>query len=245
MKDGSAGAKPWPCLGRRQAQHSRSGAAAAVPSPTSNTSIDASGTSGATCAVTPTGVVGPYPSLTDLMRSDIREGKSGTPLTLTLTVVNTNSGCAPVAGADVEIWQCDATGNYSQYAQPHIVRPICGASRPPTATDRLRSRRSTRAGTKGAPRTSTSKSCATVRRSRSRNRVSRICQQRGVRHRRLRAARVEPDQEHRRWHFRGQHQFRAGVGIRRCRDGVERDVPDRRCSLKIDRARRSLWLVTF
>ena len=49
------------------------------------------------------------------MRSDIREGKSGTPLTLTLTVVNTNSGCAPVAGANVEIWQCDATGNYSQY----------------------------------------------------------------------------------------------------------------------------------
>jgi len=111
-------------IGRREALAvfgAAAGAALAVgcgsssTSPTSNTSIDASGTSGATCAVTPTEVVGPYPSLTDLMRSDIREGKSGTPLTLTLTVVNTNSGCAPVAGANVEIWQCDATGNYSQY----------------------------------------------------------------------------------------------------------------------------------
>jgi len=53
--------------------------------------------------------------LTELIRSDIREGKSGTPLTLTLTIVNTNSGCAPLSGVNVEIWQCDATGNYSQY----------------------------------------------------------------------------------------------------------------------------------
>jgi len=36
-------------------------------------------------------------------------------VTLTLTVVSTSSGCSPVAGANVEIWQCDATGNYSQY----------------------------------------------------------------------------------------------------------------------------------
>jgi protocatechuate 3,4-dioxygenase beta subunit len=111
-------------IGRREALAAfgaAAGAALAVgcgsssTSPTSTTSIDASGTSGAACAVTPTEVVGPYPSLTDLIRSDIREGKSGTPLTLTLAVVNTNSGCAPVAGANVEIWQCDATGNYSQY----------------------------------------------------------------------------------------------------------------------------------
>ena len=29
--------------------------------------------------------------------------------------MNTNNGCSPVAGANVEIWQCDAAGNYSQY----------------------------------------------------------------------------------------------------------------------------------
>jgi protocatechuate 3,4-dioxygenase beta subunit len=53
--------------------------------------------------------------LTDLFRSDIREGKSGTPLALTIRVVNTNSACAPVSNANVEIWHVDAAGNYSQY----------------------------------------------------------------------------------------------------------------------------------
>ncbi len=69
----------------------------------------------AACAVTPTETVGPYPSLTDLFRSDIRETKSGTALNLTIKVVNTNASCGPVTGANVEIWQCDAAGNYSQY----------------------------------------------------------------------------------------------------------------------------------
>jgi protocatechuate 3,4-dioxygenase beta subunit len=39
------------------------------------------------------------------------------PVTLTLTVVNVPGGCSPVSGAQVEIWQCDADGNYSQYGQ--------------------------------------------------------------------------------------------------------------------------------
>jgi protocatechuate 3,4-dioxygenase beta subunit len=65
--------------------------------------------------VTPTETIGPYPSLTDLIRSDIREGRSGTALTLTLTVVDSSENCAPVENVQVEIWQCDAAGNYSQY----------------------------------------------------------------------------------------------------------------------------------
>jgi protocatechuate 3,4-dioxygenase beta subunit len=51
-------------------------------------------------------------------RRDITEGKPGIPLTLTLTVVNVSSACAAVSGLQVEIWQCDATGNYSEYSQP-------------------------------------------------------------------------------------------------------------------------------
>jgi protocatechuate 3,4-dioxygenase beta subunit len=51
-------------------------------------------------------------------RRDVREDKSGLPVTLTLTVVNVNAGCSAVANANVEIWQCDATGNYSEYSQP-------------------------------------------------------------------------------------------------------------------------------
>ena len=82
---------------------------------TAGSTTPPAGTSNTACAVTPSETVGPYPSVTDLFRSDIREDRTGTPLTLTITVVDTNSGCSPVAGANVEIWQCDATGNYSQY----------------------------------------------------------------------------------------------------------------------------------
>ena len=85
-------------------------------SPTSPTTTEnpVTGTNAA-CAITPTETVGPFPSLTDLFRSDIREGKAGTVLTLTVKVVNVNSSCAGVANANVEIWHVDATGNYSQY----------------------------------------------------------------------------------------------------------------------------------
>jgi protocatechuate 3,4-dioxygenase beta subunit len=69
----------------------------------------------AACAVTPGETAGPFPSLTDLVRSDIREGKPGTLLTLTIKVVNVNSNCAGVANASVEIWHVDAAGNYSEY----------------------------------------------------------------------------------------------------------------------------------
>ena len=95
----------------------RCGDSATGPTPIADATTP-TGTSGATCVVSPSETIGPYPSLTDLFRSDIREGKGGVPLTLTIAVVNVNSGCSPVAGANVDIWQCDADGRYSQYAQP-------------------------------------------------------------------------------------------------------------------------------
>jgi hypothetical protein len=73
------------------------------------------GSSSGSCAVTPSETAGPFPSLTDLFRSDIREGRAGTLLTLTLKVVNVSNGCTAVVGANVEIWHCDVVGNYSQY----------------------------------------------------------------------------------------------------------------------------------
>ena len=79
------------------------------------TSAPNAASTNSTCAVTPTETVGPYPSLADLLRSDIRESKPGTALTLTIKVVNVNAACAAVSNANVEIWQCDATGNYSSY----------------------------------------------------------------------------------------------------------------------------------
>ena len=84
-----------------------------VTSP-SSTSTTTTGTSAA-CAVTPTETVGPYPSRADIFRSDVREDRGGTPLTLNLKVANSNANCAPVANANVEIWHCDSAGDYSEY----------------------------------------------------------------------------------------------------------------------------------
>jgi protocatechuate 3,4-dioxygenase beta subunit len=83
--------------------------------PSSTVEAATTASTNAACAVTPTETVGPYPSLVDLFRSDIREGKSGTLLTLTIKVVNAASACAAISGANVEIWHVDAAGNYSQY----------------------------------------------------------------------------------------------------------------------------------
>ncbi len=85
-------------------------------SPSSGTSTSTTTPSAnATCAVTPTETAGPFPSLSDIFRSDIRETKTGTVLTLTIRVVNASAGCAPLANVNVEIWHVDAVGNYSQY----------------------------------------------------------------------------------------------------------------------------------
>ena len=90
------------------------GSSPTSPSSTATTTTTTTGTN-AVCAVTPTETIGPFPSLTDLFRSDIREGKTGTLLTLTVKVVNASNGCAAVPNANVEIWHVDAAGNYSQY----------------------------------------------------------------------------------------------------------------------------------
>jgi protocatechuate 3,4-dioxygenase beta subunit len=82
---------------------------------TSTTTATTGTTSSAACAVAPNETIGPYPSLADFFRSDIREDRTGTVLTLTLKIVNAAAGCAPVANANVEIWHTDVAGTYSQY----------------------------------------------------------------------------------------------------------------------------------
>jgi protocatechuate 3,4-dioxygenase beta subunit len=98
--------------------------AATTTSPTTTT-VPPTGTAAA-CAVSPTETIGPYPSLQDFVRSDIREGKAGLPLNLAVKVVNANGGCAPVSGAVVDIWQCDAEGNYSQYGNQRTLTYLRG-----------------------------------------------------------------------------------------------------------------------
>lgn len=82
---------------------------------TTTTTNPGAGGTNAVCAVSPNETLGPFPNLGDFVRSDVREDRQGLPLQLTITVVNVNQACAGVAGAAVEIWQCDVAGDYSQY----------------------------------------------------------------------------------------------------------------------------------
>ncbi len=72
------------------------------------------------CATSPELTQGPYWFDVDSIRSDIRDGRPGTPLTLALRVLDV-SGCStaaqgtPIPNSVVEIWHCDAGGVYSGF----------------------------------------------------------------------------------------------------------------------------------
>jgi len=82
------------------------------------------GQSGPSCIVTPEQTQGPYFVDEDLNRSDIRSDpatgavKDGVPLALTLQLSQAGNGCGPLAGAVVDVWQCDALGVYSDVSDP-------------------------------------------------------------------------------------------------------------------------------
>ena len=71
----------------------------------------------ATCVMTPEKTEGPYFVDERLNRSDIRAGQAGTPLALTMYVFDAAGDCAPVAGAQVDVWHANADGEYSDVAQ--------------------------------------------------------------------------------------------------------------------------------
>jgi len=66
-----------------------------------------------TCALSPEQTAGPFPLDEQFVRRDITEGHPGHPLRLGLRVVD--AACAPVAGAAVEVWHADVTGDYSAF----------------------------------------------------------------------------------------------------------------------------------
>lgn len=73
-----------------------------------------------TCVASPEQTEGPYFVDEKLNRPDIRSDptdgtvRDGVALTLTLVVSSVARGkCAPLAGALVDLWHCDAAGNYS------------------------------------------------------------------------------------------------------------------------------------
>jgi protocatechuate 3,4-dioxygenase beta subunit len=65
-----------------------------------------------TCVLAPELTEGPFYVPDEKVRRDITEGKAGLPLLLGLTVVNASS-CKVIRNAAVDIWHCDALGEYS------------------------------------------------------------------------------------------------------------------------------------
>ena len=77
-------------------------------------------TEGGTCTVTDTETDGPYPLYksrgSSIQRVDITDGKTGLPLSITITVRNVKDSCNVVNNARVDIWHCDKDGYYSGYS---------------------------------------------------------------------------------------------------------------------------------
>jgi protocatechuate 3,4-dioxygenase beta subunit len=76
---------------------------------------------GASCVLIPSETEGPYPLATvrtnaAMLRRDVREDRTGVPLTLILTLVNVSQSCEPITNAAVYVWHCDKDGQYSGYS---------------------------------------------------------------------------------------------------------------------------------
>jgi protocatechuate 3,4-dioxygenase beta subunit len=112
---GAAVAGATGALAAACARKSSPSGAGASPS-TSATSSDGSAGGGQSpdCVLTPELTEGPYYIDLNDVRSDITEGRSGAAMKLAITVVDATS-CTPVKDAAVDIWHCDAGGEYSGF----------------------------------------------------------------------------------------------------------------------------------
>lgn len=65
------------------------------------------------CTLLPEQMAGPFPLDEQFDRRDVTEGLPGRPMRLGFRVLDPT--CDPIPGASVEIWHCDATGDYSAF----------------------------------------------------------------------------------------------------------------------------------
>ena len=82
-----------------------------------STTTTTGGSSSSNCTVAPTETEGPFPTHTpsSYVRSDITDGRTGHKMTSKITITSSSNSCSALAGALVDIWHCDAEGNYSEY----------------------------------------------------------------------------------------------------------------------------------
>ena len=86
----------------------------ATTSASSAATTAATATTAASVVLAPEMTEGPYYLDLDLVRSDITEDREGAAMAMSLVVIDVNSG-APVEGAAVDVWHCDANGLYSGF----------------------------------------------------------------------------------------------------------------------------------
>ena len=69
------------------------------------------------CAVTNSETEGPFPTKNPASyeRIDITGDRTGIDLAINIVIRNVNEACAVLENAIVDIWHCDADGNYSEY----------------------------------------------------------------------------------------------------------------------------------
>lgn len=93
------------------------GAIVALPSAVSSCSKEDVNANTGACALAPAETAGPFPIKTPaaLVRENIISDRTGIALLVTLNIQDQSDSCKAAAGAVVDIWHCDAEGNYSQY----------------------------------------------------------------------------------------------------------------------------------
>ena len=93
------------------------GSLVAIPTILTSSSCDEGTVDPNECEVSPTEAIGPFPikSPADWVRANVIGDRNGVALMMNFTIQDTKNDCKPLAGVSVDIWQCDADGNYSEY----------------------------------------------------------------------------------------------------------------------------------
>lgn len=94
---------------------------------TVNANGSTNGSSPTDCVTSALGEEGPFPthSPANYGIKDITADRKGVKLTANFTIKNKNNVCGAIEGAFVDIWHCDADGNYSEYGgltSAHFLR---------------------------------------------------------------------------------------------------------------------------
>jgi protocatechuate 3,4-dioxygenase beta subunit len=94
-----------------------SNAASIDPADTGVTTPGSTTVTSGDCTVSPSETEGPFPTRVpaNFVRQDIRDGRTGVPMTMNISIRNATASCAALAGALVDVWHCDKDGYYSEY----------------------------------------------------------------------------------------------------------------------------------